>query len=476
MASFPIVGGTYTARSRNFDAQRCVNLYPETSGDGTSKSVAMLIGTPGLLLWTTVPTAGVRGMLRFSDAQAIVVAGNMAYSISTTGVVTALSGSLDGAMTPVSMASNGTLIMVVTGSTLGYFINPATLVVTQITDPDFVGGNAVYFDDGYFIWDKPDTGQFQITNLYGSDIAALDFATAEGAPDDIVVLAVDHREVWLFGENSTEVWYDSGNELFPFERIQGAFLEIGCMAPNSVAKLDNSLVWLARDDRGFGTVQRATGYAPQRISTHAVEYAIAGYSDITDAQAFTYSQEGHLFYVLTFPTGNATWVYDASSGLWHERAYRATDGTMNRIRPNCMMVFAGKVLVGDWLTGKVWEYDLDTYTDDGDLIPAIRAAPHLSGGLKYIRHHSLQIDMETGVGLSSGQGVDPQAMLRWSDDGGFTWSNEYWRAIGAQGQRRARVRWDRLGVSRDRVYEVTITDPVKRIIIGAEIHTSAGSS
>lgn len=463
------------ARSRTFDAQRTVNLYPELSGDQTSKSVAMLIGTPGLKLWSTVGSNCVRGMIKFSATQGIIIAGSHAYSVNSAGAVTSLTGTLDGLLSPVSMASNGSIIMVVTGPN-GYFIDPATLVVTPITDPDFYGGNNVYFDDGYFIWNRPDTGQFQITQLYGSSIDALDFATAEGAPDDIVALCVDHREVWLFGENSTEVWYDSGNALFPFERIQGAFLEIGCAAANSVAKMDNSIIWLASDDRGYGTVQRAVGYAPKRISTHAIEFAINEYATISDAQAFTYSQEGHLFYVLTFPTANATWVYDAASDLWHERAYRTSDGLLNRIRPNCQMNFGGAILVGDWQTGKIWEYDLDTYSDDGDLIPRIRACQHISSDLNNQFFHSLQIDMETGVGLGYGQGVDPQAILQWSNDGGFTWSNEYWKSIGAQGQRRARVKFDRLGTARDRVFRLTITDPIKVCIVGAKLVATSGAS
>lgn len=473
MTNFPFVGGAYTARSRTFDAQRSVNLYPELSGDGTSKSVAMLVGTPGLKPWATLPTANVRGLIKFSATQAIAIAGSTAYSLNAAGTATALTGSLDGLMTPVSMATNGSIIMVVTGPH-GYFINPSTMVVTQITDTDFYGGTNVYFDDGYFIWNRPDTGQFQITQLYGTAIDALDFATAEGSPDDIVGLCVDHREVWLLGENSTEVWYDSGNALFPFERIQGAFLEIGCAAPYSIAKMDNSIIWLASDDRGYGTVQRAVGYAPKRISTHAIEFAINEYDTISDAQAFTYSQEGHLFYVLTFPSANATWVYDASCDLWHERAYRSSDGVLNRIRPNCQMNFAGAIYVGDWQTGKIWAYDLDTYSDDGDVIPRIRACQHISSDMNNQFFHSLQIDMEAGVGLPYGQGVDPQASLQWSNDGGFTWSNEYWKSIGAQGEKRARVKYDRLGTARDRVFRLTITDPVKVCIIGAKLVASAG--
>ena len=466
---FPFVGASYQARSRTFDAQRCVNLYPELSqsGPAPSKSVMALIGTPGLALWSALAGGGIRGLLRFSATRAIAVCGANVYTVTTAGVGT-LIGTISSGATPVSMATNGTAVMLVTGAT-GYVVDPVAGTVTQITDPDFVGADAVFFLDGYFVFNKPGTGQFQITSLYGTDIDSLDFATAEGSPDLLLTLIVDHRELWLFGENSTEVFFNSGNTDFPFERINGAFIEQGIAAKYSAAKMDNTVYWLAADDRGKGTVQRAVGYQPQRVSTHALEFALASYDRIDDAIAFTYQQEGHSFYVLILPTASKTWVFDAATGLWHERAWRDSDGSLDRIRAQCQMAFAGENIVGDWETGNLYRLDLDTYTDNGAAIARIRACSHLSNDLKRQFFTALQIDMEAGVGLSSGQGSDPKAMLRWSNDGGFTWSNELWASIGKIGERRARVRWRRLGYARDRVFEVTITDPVKVCIVGASL-------
>lgn len=468
MAQFPFVGASYTARSKAFDAQRCVNLYPEVSqsGPAPSKSVMALIGTPGLALWAALAGGGVRGLIKFNASYAVAVAGSNVYRVST-DASSVLIGIIPQSSTPVGMASNGQVIMLVTGPA-GYVIDPVALTLQQISDESFVGADTVDFIDGYFVFNQPGTGKFQITNLYSTSIDPLDFATAEGAPDNLVSLIVDHRELWLFGETSTEVWFNSGNPDFPFERIQGAFIEQGCAAAFSVAKMDNTVFWLASDGRGQGTVQRAAGYQPQRISTHALEYAIASYSRIDDAIAYTYQQEGHSFYVLNFPTAGKTWAFDASTGLWHERAWRnPADGVMGRQRAQCQMAFAGKTIVGDWETGKLYRLDLDTFTDNGDAIPRIRACPHLAADYRWQFFSALQIDMEAGVGTLSGQGSTPQAMLRWSDDGGFTWSTEMWAKLGRIGERRTRVRWRRLGKSRDRVFEVTITDPVKVVIIGA---------
>lgn len=466
--NIPFVGPAYTARSTNVDAQRCINLYAEVNAPG-AKSVLALYGTPGMLLWATLNSLGpVRGM-HVAQGYLYAVAGATLYKVNSAAQVTTV-GALLTSSGKVSMDDNGTQLMLVDG-TYGYIVTLATADFALITDADFPGADVVYFEDGYFIFNVPGTGQFMITALYdGTSVDSLDIATAEGSPDDTVSLIVDHREVWLFGELSTEVWFNSGDSDFPFERMQGAFIEQGCAAKHSPAKLDNSVFWLGKDDKGQGIVWKANGYSPARISTHAIEEAIRGYSDISDAIGFTYEQSGHGFYVLTFPTGNATWVYDASSQLWHERQYRDPNlGTSGRHRANCFAFFAGKRLIGDSQSGKIYEWALDTYTDDSNPILRKRAAQHIHEEENRLRHNALEIDFERGVGLVTGQGSDPQAMLRWSDDGGHTWSNEHWTTIGAIGRTKTRARWPRLGVSRDRVYEVSVTDPVKVVIIGANL-------
>jgi hypothetical protein len=344
--------------------------------------------------------------------------------------------------------------------------------------------------------------------LDGSSVDPLDFASAEGSPDGLVAVNVDHREAWLFGTDSVEVWYDVGGTDFPLQRIQGAFNEIGCVAAFSIAKLDNSLFWLGTDARGQGIVYKANGYTGQRVSTHAIEYAIAQYGNISDALAYTYQQEGHGFYVLTFPSANATWVYDAATQAWHERA-GLVNGQFTRHRSNCQCNFDGNTVVGDFENGNIYTFDLDVYADNGQeqkWLRSWRALPTGLNNLKRTAHHSLQLDAETGVGLNGltiGENVylttedgnplitennefilssigaiptqPPQAMLRWSDDGGHTWSNEHWTSMGRIGEYGHRTIWRRLGMTlklRDRVYEVSGTDPVKIAIVGAELQAS----
>jgi hypothetical protein len=280
--------------------------------------------------------------------------------------------------------------------------------------------------------------------------------------------------VWAFGTNSIEVWYDSGATDFPLQRIQGAFNELGCAAPYSVAKMDNGLFWLGRDRRGQGIVYRANGYTGVRISTHAVEWQIQQYADLSDAIGYTYQQDGHSFYVLIFPTANTTWVYDAATQAWHERA-GFVNGFFTRHRSNCQMAFNNKIVVGDFEDGNIYAFDLDDYSDNGEIqkwLRTWRALPTGTNTLKRTAQHTLQLDCESGVGINSGQGEDPQVMLRFSDDGGHTWSNESWKSMGKIGEYYKRVIWRRLGMTlklRDRVYEVSGTDPVKIAIMGAEL-------
>lgn len=470
MVDFAFVGGTYRARSAAFDAQRTINLYPEVSQSGTSKNIAMLVGTPGLALFSTLAGGGIRGCIRFSATQSIVVAGGNVYSVNTAGVGT-LIGTIVNRATPVSMASNGTVIMLVTGFTDGYQITPASSSVLLIGDPDFIGADRVDFVDGYFIFNKLGTGQFQITGLLSTTIDPLDFASAEGSPDLLVSLIVDQRDVWLLGESSTEVFYNSGNPDFPFERIAGAFIETGCAAKNSPAKCSAGHFWLSADDRGQGIAVRNDGYAAARISTHAEEYAWAQYSTIADAIGYTYQQDGHTFYVLTFPSANATWAYDLTTQLWHERAWRnPADASLNRHRANCVMAFAGKVIVGDWESAKLYSLDFATYTDNGDPLPAIRVAPRIfNPNGNFVFFNELSIDIEFGVGTSAaGLGFDPDLEVDWSNDGGLTFDNARTVKMGKIGERRRRARFRRLGKDFERCYRVTCTAPVKRIFINAD--------
>jgi hypothetical protein len=470
----PILGSAYVARSVNAADARMVNLFPEIIPEG-GKEPAFLNRAPGLKLKVSVGLGPIRGMWEF-NGNLYVVSRDKLYKVDPSYTVTTL-GTVAGTSGPVSMADNGIQLFVACNGP-SFIYNSQTNVFQQITDGDFAGAVTVAYLDGYFVFNEPNSQKIWVTALLeGTSVDPLDFASAEGSPDGVVGVIADHREIWVFGTNSVEVWYNSGNADFPLSRIQGAFNELGCAAPYSIAKMDNGLFWLGKDARGQGIVYRANGYTGQRISTHAVEWQIQQYANMSDAIGYTYQQDGHSFYVLIFPQADTTWVYDVATQAWHERAGFA-NGAFTRHRSNCQAFFQGDVLVGDYQNANVYSFDLEDYSDNGSIqkwLRSWRALPTGQNNLKRSAQHSLQLDCETGVGLNLGQGSDPQVMLRWSDDGGHTWSNEHWTNIGKIGEYGKRAFWRRLGMTmkiRDRVYEVSGTDPVKIAIVGAELLVS----
>lgn len=455
-------------------------MFPEATLQ-SGQTAGFLNRAPGLRLLNTIGGGPIRGLWspQLTGQEAYVVSGFSFYKIDTNYQATFLGNVLGSG--PVSITDNGTQIFIA-ANPFGYIYNMTTNVFAQITDPDFAGASTVGFLDGYFVFTQPNSQVFWVTNLLdGTSVEPLNFASAEGSPDDLVGLIVDHREVWLFGTSSVEVWYNAGTVGFPLERIQGAFNEIGCAAAYSIAKLDNGLFWLGSDARGQGIVYRANGYTGTRVSTHAVEWQIQQYGNISDAIGYTYQQDGHSFYVLTFPSANATWVYDVATDNWHERA-SFSNGEFGRHRSNCQMSFNNEIIVGDYNDSRIYAFDLDKYSDDTAVqkwLRSWRALPPDANNLTRTAQHTLQLICESGVGLNDGQGSDPQVMLRWSDDGGHTWSNEHWTSMGKIGVYGARAIWRRLGMTtklRDRVYEVSGTDPVKIAILGAELNLSGTSA
>lgn len=469
----PILGQAYTARSVNAADNRMINMFPEAIPDA-GMTGGFLNRAPGLELLANIGTGAIRGLWvhQTNANEAYVVSGNQFYKIDINYNAT-LIGNIGGTG-PVSIADSGTQIFIATNPA-AYVYTTATNILVQVTDPDFAGAETVCYLDGYFVFNQPNTQILWVTDLLdGASINPLAFGAAESSPDIVTAIVANNREIWVFGSGTSEVFYDAATVPFPLAPIQGAYNEVGCSATYSIAKLDNSIFWLGADPRGFGIVYRNQGYTAKRISTHAVEFAIQSYGNISDAVAYTYQQEGHAFYVINFPSANATWVYDVATTAWHERA-GWHNGSFTRHRANCQMNFNNQTIVGDFENGNIYAFNLDVYADNGQIQKWLRSwrpiPPNQNLG-KRTAQHTLQLMCETGVGLNLGQGEDPQVMLRWSDDGGHTWSSEHWTSLGRIGQYGRRAFWRRLGMTqklRDRIYEISGTDPNKIVIVGANL-------
>lgn len=479
MARVALTSASYTARSKIAGAQRCVNLYPEVNPQD-SPAPLTFYGTPGLKLWSTVPGDGpVRLQYVSSNEVLFVVRGQKLYrfnAVDSSWVELATLGSDSG---PMCAADNGQVAVFVDGSPTAPVIDLKTFDASLMVGDGWYGADFVYFINGRFVFNKPDTQQFYWTGLYTTVLDPLDFASAEGSPDMVVSMIVDHLELWLFGPNSIEIFYDSGEADAPFTRMQGAFNEVGCAAPHSVNRLDNTIFWLGRDRNGGSVVYRAQNYQPARVSTHALEWEIATYGKVDDAISLTYQQDGHAFYMLTFPSAKKTWCYDVATNLWHEREYRLSSNERTRHRANCHAYFDGMNLVGDFENGKIYQLDIDTYTDDGTEIMRLKDFAHMvsSGYRQFFRKFVLDCQVAVGNGGTSKPGEpDPEVWLSWSDNGGNTWSSTLVHRLGKIGEFWQRVQWNQLGSGRDRIFRISTTANAKIAIQGAFLEAVSGTS
>lgn len=462
----PFTGGAYKTFSSNINAEECINFIP-----AIENGERVLRGTPGLKEWCETSTyAEVRGM-QATSTYLYAVVGRIVYRVSADGSSVACSSDLDTSEKPVSMATNGSQVMIVDGSS-GYIVAGTTL--TKITDDAFPQSpTTVTFQDGYFLVTSDSSGSIYISDLYdGISWDSTMYFTAEARPDASLCVISNHRNLTVFGTDTTENWYNSGDTV-PFDRIPGTTQEIGIGAPHSAVVLDNTVYFLTRNRQ----VARLAGSQPQPLAPPAVEYQISRYSTVADAIGMgIMGIGGHTIYVLTFPTANATWGYNVLTKEWFQLA-SYPEPYDNRWRGNCYAFFDGKHIIGDYNNGKLYELDFDTYTDDSETIRRVRTAIAIKKEGRRLCHHELQLFFESGTGLDGGvQGEDPQIMLQYSDDGGHTWSSEYWRSVGKIGEYANRARWTRLGSSRHRNYKIAVSDPVKWVLFDANLEVSIGSS
>jgi hypothetical protein len=465
----PFIGPSAPSRSPDADAERTVNAYVEPAD--SPRAPAGIYGMPGLVLAHTMGTGPHRGAFKQRD-DSYFVSGNHVFRRDGAGVVVDC-GAITTSTGRVGMASNGTEVLIVDG-VKGWLVTGTLL--SEIIDPDFPNGvtNAAFLN-GYFVVWGDGSQLFHWSENPNSGIAwdGLDFAAVEGNPDDLVGGVADHGQMWFIGTDSGEVFDNVADPDQPFQRSGSSFIEYGTVSPWTVCAFDNSVVWLSRSKDGHGVFIRTQGGNPQRFSTHALEHAISTYTTIADAYAYTFQMDGHSFYVVTFPTADATWFFDAASGLWAEWLWRdPAFNELHRHRSATHVFAAGKHLVGDWETGKVYELRLDAYTDAGDLIPLIRRAPAVYDEGRLLTMQELQIDCETGV--ANADCADPKLLMRYYRNDAKVPSTWQPKSIGKTGQYGKQVRFHNLGQGRAWSFEISITDPVKRAIFGANARVAKG--
>lgn len=476
------IGPTNNPRAPRFSCERTINFYLELSatGQGKEQEPAYLMSLPGLRKLQDLGTYPIRCLYTLSSNTGfIVVAGpRVLYLTSSTSTPVELGfiGSMYG---KVSIADNGIQGLIVDGQN-GYYFNVAEPeLLYQVNDPNFYPADVVTYQDGYFILNKKGTNYFFWSDVFSVDFPSLNQAGRSGAPDSLVAAYSFNRQIMLFGTKTTEAWFNSGaSGITPFERLDGRFTQVGCVAWGTIAAVHDTLFWLGSNAQGGAIVYQLEGSASVRISTPAIEYALQSLPDLSKAEAFAYQEEGHLFYVLNVDP-KTTFAYDVSTKQWTERQSQV-NGVHGRYFGQNHCTFNNEHLISDYRNGNLYKLDFQCFTDDNQPRLKLRQAPHLSEELNNLFVDLLEIDAQFGVGLTDDgnnqeSDVNPHLVLEVSRDGGMTFGPAMKAPLGKQGKYLTRARFNRLGRGRDFVFRVSCTDSVALTLLGAHISVQVGN-
>lgn len=524
---FGIVGPSNTTASPFQDRQLTVNWYPEISPSQASKVATSLLTCPGLLQIQAAPGGGapgfdplatswpqpsavknlpVRGMWVLPGRlTALVVIADICYlaKVITFGSRTVAGsfsltkvGTLLTRTGQVSIRDNGVVgTAVIVDGPYGYFyaynshsdIGPVG-TFKQITDPAFLGANQVAFIDGWWIFNQPGTQTFYTNSpVYSTTFAGSYFALKDAFTDRLMGVMENKEQLWLPGETTAEIWYDAGGQYFPFQRLIGTELQVGCIATQSLSRLSSggqdSLIWLGRAERGENVVIRTQGLNYTVVTTAAVSDALASYPYTADAIGYVYQEDTHEFYVLSFPTADRTWVYDASMPMelaWHERlSYDPYASRFHRHRSNCYMNFAGMRIVGDYQNGALYQLTRAVQNDAGWPLYRRRRTPYLWNKEDRQRTHmqSLQVEFSQGQGAQTGLGANPQAYLTVARDNGMGLTSAYEppptntfpAPLATVGNTKQRTIWRKLGWTNWATMQLDVIAPINSDILGATV-------
>lgn len=481
MNPFGFCSATYQSAIPNADAQLAMNIYPEFIESGAGKSPVGLIVRPGLRTFASLAgESACMGMLEVNGRG--FVAGNNLWEVFASGPPVNR-GALVAPTHPITMCANQANQILINSAGRLWVFKTDDNIITPVTMSQFRGPVSwIGFNNAAFIAQIAGTNFFQVSSLLDGttwDIGA-DIYQVEAFPENIVSMCVAFGEVWVQGNKTSVAFQDTGELTNTYQPANGARMEQGSGAQYSAVKMDNTAFWIGSSEYGDGMAWRANGYTPQRVSTHAVEFAWRQYSTIADAIGFAIQFSGHSWWVLYFPTAKKTWIYDAATQAWHEQGYWDTpNGQFIAHRMRCHMLLNGKHLVGDWKTGTVYEMTADVYSDFGNPLRWIRRAPYIKSQSMYaFMPEGIEFEMSSGSGPmpplldGSGNPRDPEIILRWSDDSGHNWSNEHALKIGQAGQYAKRVVYRRMGKflgRKGRVIEASGSDAVPYRFVDAYV-------
>ncbi len=480
MAKFDeFLSGSYKDINNTFLAtQATINMYPEIH-TVMDKDKITLKTIPGTEVFSALETYGglIRGLYLTAQDRFFIVKGRKLIEILSDGS-SVEKGILNTSIGIVNMADNGQAttgagnqLMIVDGQD-GWIFDLITSAFTQITDPQFPIASQVCYQDSYFFVNEVGTNQLHISESYDG-LAWEGFqAGAEGSPDTVTNFISTNRNIWIFGQKSLEIWQNVGTAGFPYQRIPQTFQNIGLLATNSLASINDIVFFLGNNARGFGQIMMSNGLGVTTISTGVLADEIQSYTTPEDAIGWCYQDLGHVFYVINFRTANKSWIYDLTTNMWHERR----SGLNSRWKYDYIGYAFGKNIVANYYDGKLYTLTSNIYTDNENPIYRTRTSPHVYGGdNKWLFYDSFELEAKVGVGLDGeGQGTNPLVILNYSSDGGNTWSNDLLLKLGKIGEYTTRMQWRRLGRARSMVFRVRCNEPVYYELLGAWIDVTPG--
>lgn len=465
------VGGSYMLRSVAVDCQRTINLMPSIHELGNGKSKIFLERTPGLKKIVETK-AVVRKLYLDSRGDWYSIEGTefCKYTFDPTedtprrrvlGNITSETGLVD-------INDNGFDIGIVDGAGL-YAYNYKDDTFSQLNPEAWQGSDSITYFSSYFVYIKKDTQQFYISKSYAiNEMNALDFGAKENFPDNALTSVALNGLLIIVGSQSMQAYVNSGDAAFPLTAVTGGSTYVGCSAVGSISVMNDTMFFLGENKQGSGQIYTYNGgNTVSKISNLALDYFLQSQENLSDATAYNYQEDGKTFYVINFPDASTTWTFDLTTQMWHERQYMQTNGVATRHRVEHHINWRNKHIVSDYKKNIIYEMSLDYYNDDGFPIVRTRRSPHMfdSENLGRIFFNEFKLDCDVGNDNED----NAKIYLRYSNDGGRTWSNYLEANLGAKGHYKKVVAWRRLGSAIDRVWEVSTNADAKLTILNAYV-------
>lgn len=491
MSRIPLLGGAYRDRSLIASAQETINLIPEKNTNAQAPAPVTHYLTPGTRLFATPPVQdNSRCCYTTSLGTCYTVVGVNIYFVATNGAMV-LIGSIPDRESQVIMADNGLVLILVDGVD-GFAIDLVTNDFGIIVDAAFpYGASTVAFLDTFFIFNRPNTNQFYISLsmvdysmlIGGTAFDPLDTAAKSGSADPIVGIVTVHKELWLIGSLTTEVWIGTGAADFYFQLIQGMYIDHGCSAAFSITYQDVLVFWLMQDKQGQYQIMKGVAGEVSNIATSYLTDLMSKMIAPTNVITGVWAQNNHAFLVVNWVTDNITFVWDLTTQEWFRWTWLDENGNINRHRANTFAFFNKNNLIGDWETGKLYVLDPNVYTDlknDGDNEgPILRRKTflHMVGNdFERVNYIAFDADIEVGTSTSNDPDNPPMINLFWSDDRGKTYGNAVQQSMGLQGEYLTVVSWNRLGQARDRIFKLEWAENLPTSLLGGFAQVRAARS